>query len=217
MTGADTIALGHHMDDSIETWMMQKERNAIVSHYGLQEWTDYEGLRLYRPLLAYSKAEIQQEMDRRRLPYGIDESNLQNDYRRNQIRHATIEPASASQKQAWLSEMEADNRKLERRKENAQTRSGQGVTMDDLNREDGWLLLDQLLFAHVKHHFSRRHMEELIEQLQSGRRKEIENFWIQNVDGKICLRKRKRLRFPFMSARLPSCSSFARWTTSGTA
>lgn len=197
MTGADTIALGHHMDDSIETWMMQKERNAIVSHYGLQEWTDYEGLRLYRPLLAYSKAEIQQEMDRRRLPYGIDESNLQNDYRRNQIRHATIEPASASQKQAWLSEMEADNRKLEKRKKNARTRSGQGVTMDDLNREDGWLLLDQLLFAHVKHHFSRRHMEELIEQLQSGRRKEIENFWIQNVDGKICLRKKEAPPLPF--------------------
>ena len=43
-------------------------------------------------------------------PFGIDESNLKDDYTRNQIRHSLVDTLSEDQKEEWLHTIEKENR-----------------------------------------------------------------------------------------------------------
>lgn len=199
---ADTLALGHQQDDAIETWMMQKERGGLVSHYGLMEQSEYEGLKLWRPLLHRTKREIQQEMDEKHIRYGIDESNLGDEYRRNQIRHSRIETADSSQRKAWLAQMRADEDALQKRLKQAgesiqeknraknpdqkQGKNKEQVHLDASALYDdpqGWLALDAFLFLFLDRHFSRGCMQDLLGKLKTGKRIRHESLYLQEIDG----------------------------------
>lgn len=187
---ADTLALGHQQDDAIETWMMQKERGGLVSHYGLMEQSEYEGLKLWRPLLHRTKREIQQEMDEKHIRYGIDESNLGDEYRRNQIRHSRIETADSSQRKAWLAQMQADEEALQKRltqaAESIHEKNKEQVHLDASALYDdpqGWLALDAFLFRFLGRHFSRGSMQDLLGKLKTGKRIRHESLYLQEIDG----------------------------------
>ena len=93
----DGVLVAHHKDDLIETYLMQRERGS-VSFYGLKEENTVRGVRVIRPLLNMSKAELIEYDREHDIEYGIDESNLGNDYKRNRIRHSTVEKMSAEKK-----------------------------------------------------------------------------------------------------------------------
>lgn len=203
-TGASVIALGHQMDDHIETWMMQKERNALCQRYGLSVWSEMENLKLWRPLLSFTKSEIQAYMDVHHLPYGIDESNLSNDYRRNQIRHSRIENASYEQKKEWLKEIEEDNRRLKELNDKAEKLLESGLRADDLiHHPEGWLALEKLLFslrARADYSesvlFSKASLIELARALQSGKRVEFHDFSLQSIDGIVHAKRSDQIHVP---------------------
>ena len=51
----DGILTAHHLDDMLETYIMQKEKHLTPSWYGIQQEIEYEGVPLVRPLLHYTK------------------------------------------------------------------------------------------------------------------------------------------------------------------
>ena len=108
----DGVLLAHHQDDVLETYLMQLERGSQVDYYGISDSRSYQGMMVYRPLLNWSRKQIMEYVSKNDIPYGIDESNLTNDYRRNQIRHDIVEVASVKQRELWLAEIKEKNEEL---------------------------------------------------------------------------------------------------------
>ena len=113
----DGVLLAHHQDDVLETYLMQMERGSQVDYYGISDSRSYQGMMVYRPLLNWSRNQIMEYVSKNDVPYGIDESNLANDYRRNQIRHDVVEVASVKQRELWLAEIKDKNEELRKYKE----------------------------------------------------------------------------------------------------
>ena len=97
----------------LETYIMQKEKHLTPSWYGIQQEIEYEGVPLVRPLLHYTKKELEQYLQDRKITYYIDHTNLLDDHTRNQIRHSRIEPMSKEEKEKMLVDIEKDNQILQ--------------------------------------------------------------------------------------------------------
>lgn len=86
------IALGHHLDDQIETMLLRLIRGTGLD--GLCGMKVLEG-DLFRPLLSMRKREILEELAEREIPYVLDRSNDEAVYTRNKIRLDLIPVAEA--------------------------------------------------------------------------------------------------------------------------
>lgn len=86
---AEWIVTAHHLNDNLETVLMNRQRGCnLRGEIGMQEFDTAR--HLWRPLLNTSKAEILTYLNRHRLPYRIDSTNEDLRYTRNRIRHKTI-------------------------------------------------------------------------------------------------------------------------------
>ncbi len=110
------LLVAHHQDDSIETYLLQKERGGLVDHYGLKVTGYYQNLKVIRPLLDYPKTELTQILETNNIPHCVDKSNSDLKYRRNRIRHGVVHQLSEKQRQQLLTEMETRNDELEQLK-----------------------------------------------------------------------------------------------------
>lgn len=84
---AQAIALAHHADDQMETFIMRLIRGASLT--GLAGMKIKDGLYI-RPLLTVSKNEILDYLHMHEIPYVIDASNQSEEYLRNRIRNQAI-------------------------------------------------------------------------------------------------------------------------------
>ena len=105
----DGVLVGHHKDDLIETYLIQKKRKGTVSYYGLKNKTVIFDVKIVRPLLKYTKDELLSYCLKHNIKYGIDESNLTDSYLRNQIRHSKVEKMSNEEKDEIIKEIEYKN------------------------------------------------------------------------------------------------------------
>lgn len=103
--GAEAVLVAHQEDDVIETYLMQKNRKNFVKSWGISEENEIFGVKVIRPLLQYSKKELQQYDDDNKVPYSIDESNLTDHYSRNKIRHSIVEKLTDLQRKSLLDEI----------------------------------------------------------------------------------------------------------------
>ena len=81
------IATGHNKTDSIETILMNLCRGAGT--FGLSGIEPVFG-KVIRPLLDFTREEIIAYLQRNRLPYRIDRSNLESKYTRNKVRQQLL-------------------------------------------------------------------------------------------------------------------------------
>lgn len=88
-TEADFIVLAHHQDDQAETLLLQLLRGAGVKGLAAMAVLDRER-RLLRPLLDYSRSELQQYAVACNLDWIEDESNQDLRYDRNYLRHELL-------------------------------------------------------------------------------------------------------------------------------
>lgn len=107
--GLSGVLIAHHQDDVIETYLMQEEKNLVPDYYGLKEDTMYHTMRVRRPLLHMSKAQLQAYCDERGIRYYIDSTNLSDDYTRNRIRHSVVEHLSDMERQMIIREIAQKN------------------------------------------------------------------------------------------------------------
>lgn len=107
----DGVLIAHQQDDLIETYLMQKEKGMDVEYYGLKKEINLKGVLVYRPLLDYTKKELEDYCISHNIPYGIDESNLSDDYTRNKIRHQVIDNLDDVKRSLILQEIVDINRR----------------------------------------------------------------------------------------------------------
>ena len=82
-TGATVIAVAHHRDDSVETFLLNLIRGTGINGLkGIQAKNRY----IVRPLLETSREDILNYLDYLKQDYVTDSTNLQDEYLRNKIR-----------------------------------------------------------------------------------------------------------------------------------
>lgn len=84
---AQSIALGHHKNDQMETFFMRMVRGASLT--GLTGIKPKAGLYI-RPLLGLFKTDILAYLKEHTIPYTLDPTNQSKDYLRNRIREDVI-------------------------------------------------------------------------------------------------------------------------------
>ncbi len=83
----DWIATGHHKDDSIETFFLNLVRGTGVKGLtGIKAVTD----NIIRPLLDFSRSDLETYCNENQLQYRTDSSNLESIYNRNKIRNEIL-------------------------------------------------------------------------------------------------------------------------------
>lgn len=109
----DALLVGHHKDDHIETYLLQKKRNNIPTVFGLPYETEIYGIKVIRPLLDFDKKYLENYCKTHLIPYCVDSSNLQDIYERNKIRHQVVDKMSEAQKVEVCALIKNENANLE--------------------------------------------------------------------------------------------------------
>ena len=86
------VITGHHKDDRIENMFLRMGRGSNVSGLtGLEMTSEVEGVRFFRPLINYSRKEIEAFLIGRGVTaWAVDSSNLKCDYARNTLRNRIL-------------------------------------------------------------------------------------------------------------------------------
>ena len=88
---ADYLLTAHHGDDLTETVLMRITRGSNLKGYiGFKEESDWENIKLLRPLIRRTKKYLEQYNIENNIPYRIDKTNYSDEYTRNRYRNEII-------------------------------------------------------------------------------------------------------------------------------
>ena len=88
---ASAIVTAHHYQDNLETIVMNIIKGSNIYGYaGIKELTSYNEIPVIRPLINVHKNDIYEYATVNKVVYFEDESNTQDDFLRNRIRHHVI-------------------------------------------------------------------------------------------------------------------------------
>lgn len=104
------VLTAHHLDDVLETYLMQKAQKKTLFSYGIPEEITLQGVKVLRPLLSYTKTDLKALCDNNNVPYSLDKSNFENKYRRNYYRNVVLSKLSIEEKHLLLLEMNERSR-----------------------------------------------------------------------------------------------------------
>ena len=93
--GYKAVVVAHHADDNAETLLLNMARGTgIKGMTGMKKVADlpYSDItvKLMRPMLDFTRKQIEGYVSRYRIPYREDSSNMSVEYRRNRLRHEVI-------------------------------------------------------------------------------------------------------------------------------
>ena len=114
--GYSGVLTGHQKDDLIETFLMQEEKGLVPDWYGLKEERMIHGVMVCRPLLGYTKQELEDYCRTRGIRTFYDETNGDPGLTRNRIRMETVEGMSPFEKDMVLREIRQKNAVLQERR-----------------------------------------------------------------------------------------------------
>ncbi len=80
------LFVAHQKTDLLETYLLQKRRNSVVSYYGLKEINNQFDLTIIRPMLNITKDELIKYLDDNNIRYYDDITNTNMSRQRNYIR-----------------------------------------------------------------------------------------------------------------------------------
>lgn len=114
-TNADALLVAHHMDDLLETYIMQTRKNKLLDYYGIKSQTTINGVKVLRPLLSYEKKELYDYCLDNNVPFSLDVSNDSDIYTRNRIRHETINKLTKKDKLEMVKTIDSQNKQIEKK------------------------------------------------------------------------------------------------------
>ena len=92
--GHCVVLTAHHRDDQVETVLMRLIEGSDVSGLGgirrIEVWKGHDNILIVRPLLDFTRADIEAYLHWRGLDYVTDRSNADLNYPRNRLRHKVI-------------------------------------------------------------------------------------------------------------------------------
>ena len=109
----DAVLVAHNQDDLIETYLLQKNRQNLPKHYGIQEKTIINNTVILRPLLSYSKKSLLDYCLTNDVPFAIDSTNLEDKYLRNKIRHNIVEKMNKEDRNEIIQEINDKNNEVQ--------------------------------------------------------------------------------------------------------
>ena len=168
----DGVLVGHHKDDLLETYLIQKKRQGTVSFYGLKKETIIFDVKIIRPLLKYTKNDLLSYCLKHNIKYGIDESNLTDSYLRNRIRHSKIEKMNDRDKDGLLKEIEYKNYVLSEQNKAVK----KFINNNTLFNYDEFMtcpFIKQLLRTLLYDDLSDKYLNEIIKALKSNKNIEL--------------------------------------------
>lgn len=109
------ILIAHNLTDNIETYLLQKQRKIIVSHWGLASNTFYGKNKniIIRPMLNVLRKDIVKYLNENKIAYDLDKTNELDIYERNKIRKKILKE---NQYQKYLNNIIIDNEILKKNK-----------------------------------------------------------------------------------------------------
>ena len=111
-TGIKNVLVAHNQDDVIETFLLQQERNNIVSYYGLKYKLVRKNYNVIRPLLNYTKDSLLKYCLENDVPYSIDPSNYDTKFKRNFFRHNVVSRLSEAERNEILRDIDLKNHEI---------------------------------------------------------------------------------------------------------
>ena len=90
LNGIDTIILGHHLNDHLETIVMQLQRHNTKGYLGIKEQSYVKNMHVVRPLLKLKKQQLIDYCTKNHLEYHEDYTNYDTRYTRNHVRHIDL-------------------------------------------------------------------------------------------------------------------------------
>ncbi len=83
-----SVATAHHMDDQAETILLHMIRGSgLRGLAGMRSVSRLGNIKLIRPLLPFSKSELEVYAKKKKIGFGVDSTNLRSDYSRNSVRN----------------------------------------------------------------------------------------------------------------------------------
>lgn len=116
------VLIAQHLDDFLETALLQQESGRQCEVLGIREEGRVLGVARRPAAVKLDERQLQEYCDRHKIAYGIDESNLSDDYRRNQLRHHELAKLSEAEKRSEVRKLKARNRSRQKKKEAVKTK-----------------------------------------------------------------------------------------------
>ncbi len=206
LTADDVLLMGHHADDQLETFMLRLLRGSGVSGLGgMPHSRELGPARLYRPLLGFTRPDIEEYVGAAKLQWMEDSSNQDLQHDRNFLRHHVM-PMLA---QRWPNYREPWSKSLQLLEEAGATLMELAVQdLREAEVEPGKLALEKLcqlsefrLRSLLRHWLKQANFEEpgwnLLQaitpvQLNSDKDRvllETADYRLQEFDGYLCLIK----------------------------
>ena len=89
--GPAKIAVAHHKDDNVETFLLNLIRGSDIKGLsGMKPVSERKGFTIIRPLLFAGRRQIEEYLKENSVPYILDSTNFSDDYARNRIRNIII-------------------------------------------------------------------------------------------------------------------------------
>lgn len=155
------IVIAHNEDDLIETYLIQKKRNGIVSRYGLTTKYKENGFIFYRPLLKYSKDYLLKYCNKFHIPYSIDKSNFDTKYLRNNLRINYVSKLTKEERKNIKKDIFEDNRILKNKLDLIKSLIHKTIlTQEDILQLDvdlfNLLIVEKLKIVGISYGFSKK-------------------------------------------------------------
>ncbi|QVJ95536.1 tRNA lysidine(34) synthetase TilS [Mycoplasma mycoides] len=139
------LLVAHNLNDLIETYLLQLQRNNLVDYYGLKPVSHYKELVVYRPLLDIKKSQILNYLNTTKISYAIDSTNSDTKYQRNKIR-ATLNENNFTK---ILDQINKANNNLNSTKKIVDNYLKNNVINNELNLTKELFLLDQTYIQRI--------------------------------------------------------------------
>ena len=109
----EAVLIAHNLDDNIETVTMQKNHHICTKYFGIKEISYQNDVKIIRPLLNYTKRELEEYCLNNNIPFMKDKSNDDMHYERNRIRKELNERFNDEEKRFYLQVIEKENEELD--------------------------------------------------------------------------------------------------------
>ncbi len=181
---ANYLMTAHHGDDLIETILMRMVRGSNLNGYsGFKETVVMEGYKIVRPLIHYTKQELEDYVKDNNIKYYVDSSNDKDKYTRNRYRKYLLpflkeEDVNVHHKFLKFSEeLDSASRFIAKSRERALNRCVENgvLRLDLFAREDAFIQKEVLYYLLSEFYqddlilISDKHIDLLFELIYSGK------------------------------------------------
>jgi tRNA(Ile)-lysidine synthase len=163
--GAAKLALGHHADDQVETFMLRLIRGSGLK--GLQAMAPVRQGRVIRPLLEVWRKEIELFAESEGVPFLTDASNLEEHYLRNKVRLSLL-PLIEKEYQPNFKPLVLRTTALLREENEALDREAQKAVQELVRKESGVFAFRFLKFRGLHRAVQRRVLQRIFDEIRAG-------------------------------------------------